>query len=208
MYSLKLAIENHLKVINTFQHPELVVLDYETSEFIKKLKSSAEQLKKSFDNINKKKEDQMEDLEEIKRVLNKSITPKTSNSNPISKTLKDLKTVDELVKEIKDIISTIDKDQNEINYNNYLIGRYLAKLKGGKSGSSFQRLLWENKIYYEISYAYFLIRLSELFDVFPKLLESNLSIHWFKRNIKKVKEIVNKEPLDWKIEEEMATVQE
>lgn len=122
--------------------------------------------------------------------------------------MKDLKTIDELVKEIKDIISTIDKDQNEINYNNYLIGRYLAKLKGGESVSSFQRLLWENKIYYEISYAYFLIRLSELFDVFPKLLESNLSIHWFKRNIKKVKEIVNKEPLDWKIEEEMATVQE
>lgn len=74
MYSLKLAIENHLKVINTFQHPELVVLDYETSEFIKKLKSSAEQLKKSFDNINKKKEDQMEDLEEINRLLPKRPT--------------------------------------------------------------------------------------------------------------------------------------
>jgi hypothetical protein len=178
-------VKNHLKTIENAANIIKNIVDEYDFEFSNEIGTSKVPKKKGKTHIAK---------DNLESILKKSILQ--TEVFPIDFNVKKIEKVEELAREIRNLISSIDQDQGLILKKSYLIGRYLGRLKAKKG--SFNKNLIQNNIKYDPRYASFLVDLAQFFYDFRILLQSNLSIHFFKKNWKAIKIIIQTDTEFWK----------
>jgi hypothetical protein len=98
---------------------------------------------------------------------------------------------------VKDLINENNEIQHQTLVRNFFIGLYLEEMKKIDEDELVKILVTHN-INLSVKYAFFLIRLAKLLKAYPKLIQCNQSMSWWKSNIAYVSKLCQQNPDYWK----------
>jgi len=102
---------------------------------------------------------------------------------------------EECIESVNLLSRAIGDSRKKIVYYSSLQGELLKSVKEVTKSCGFTQLLSLTQI--SKSYAYFLIKLSDLVQQYPKLMYCELPIRYFNRNFNAIKEVCENDPSKW-----------
>ena len=102
---------------------------------------------------------------------------------------------EECIESVNQISRAIGDSRKKIVYYSSLQGELLKSVKEVTTSCGFTQLLSLTQI--SKSYAYFLIKLSDLMHQYPKLMYCELPIRYFNQNFNAIKQVCENDPSKW-----------